>query len=204
MKSEKLKLRYKTMEPPGGWTYRDKDTNVWIISRVNFADLIDKVREHRNSNELAIPDDLENQVETFICYRIPQDLVIGKIERKVTPHSLHAIQKFTQEFLQTIQNVKVISPDKAEERAKICLACPLNMSVVCMDCNGLDAWIRSWNGNRKTSVDDKLHACLADGIFVQASIHADAEFTQVKELPAKCWKRNGTDGTNATNEEQES
>lgn len=191
------------MEPPGGWIYKDPSTNC-VIQGMNLNDLVNKVREHRESNELAIPDDIADQVETFICYRIPQDLVIGKIERKITPHSLHAIQKFTQEFLQSLKNAKLVTQEQAEERAKICLACPLNTSVVCMDCNGLDAWIRSWNGNRKTSVDDKLHACLADGVFIQASIHADMDFKQVKEFPANCWKRNGTDGTNATNEEQES
>jgi hypothetical protein len=156
---------------------------------MNLADLVNKAREHRQSNELAIPDDFSEQVEEFICYRIPPDLVIGKIERKITPYSLHAIQKFTQQFLQSLNGTKIISQEKSEERAKVCLACPLNTSVVCMDCQGLDAWIRSWNGNGRTSVDNKLHACLADGVFIQASIHADMEFKQTKELTENCWKR---------------
>ena len=176
------------MEPPGGWIYKDASTNC-VIQGMNLDDLVEKVCEHRQANGLEITEDMPEQIETFICYRIPDDLVIGNIERKVTPHSLHAIQKFTQDFLQTIQSAKIISQDKAEERAKTCLACPLNKSVVCMDCNGLDVWIKSWNGNRQTRVDDKLHACLADGIFIQASIHADMEFKQAKEFPENCWKR---------------
>lgn len=186
---ERPRLKYKRMDPPGGWCYHDKDTNAWVISSAGFDDLVLKVCEHRKANSLAIPIDIMDQVETFICYRIPEDLVLGKLDRKVTPYSLHAIMRFTQKFLAQIAG-HLVDQETAETRAKQCVACSMNKSVVCMDCQGLDIWIRTWTGGRRTSIDDRLHACLADGVFVQASVHADVEFTQAKELPGNCWKRN--------------
>lgn len=61
--------------PPGGWRYLDKDTG-YTVKALTLAQLLRDAKTHRTSNGLTIPDDFDQQVETWLCRLMPPGLCI--------------------------------------------------------------------------------------------------------------------------------
>ena len=61
-----LKLRDKSIGPPGGWRYRQPESGV-VIPGGSWPALITKVKQHRQANGYPITIEMERQVEAFMC-----------------------------------------------------------------------------------------------------------------------------------------
>jgi len=187
------KLRYRMMEPPGGWIYRDLDTNMWITSHRNLDDLIHQCKAHRHANELPIPEDFAERIEASIAYSVPPELAIDMPEdRKLSDQmlSLFHVNKKTNQFLLDWRlkgGMQKVPQEEADARAMTCVKCKYNSKIICLTCKGIDQWINGWTG-RKTKHDAALGICACDGIVLFATIHSTQK--TIGEFPDECWKKN--------------
>jgi len=183
------------MEPPGGWVYRDPDTNMWLASNKNIDDLISQARAHRHANKLAIPEDFSERVEAFIAYAVPPELALDIPSNRVASSvtlQIFSVNKFTNAWLLKWQKhgFRKCHQDEAEQRAQTCQTCMMNRRELCLSCKGIDIWVNSWTG-RHTKCDPMLGVCAIDGIVIFASVHAlpgnGLEF-YTRDAPPNCWK----------------
>lgn len=195
------------MEPPGGWTYRDLDTNVWLISRRNLDDLIVQVLNHRRGNKLPCPEDLPAKIESCIAYRVPPELAVDlPNDRKASAIGMQVfnVSRNTNQWLQTWvqKGMQKYSNKEADERAASCLVCENNRREICLSCKGLDIWVNNFTG-RSTTHDPQLGVCACDGIIIYATIHTKPSlefmFTHVDDTPEFCWKHTPIAGTTKEN-----
>lgn len=190
------KLKYKDMEPPGGWVYRDIDTNVWMASYESLEDLVIKCVNHRRFNNLAIPERFSEFVEASICYRVDPTLVTGLPEDRdpsTEMLTLFKVNKYTTEFLQKWKRdgQKMVDIKEATARAATCVNCKNNNRHICLTCKGIDSWIYGWN-QRKTAHDNQLGICQCDAVILFATVHAQDTSVTVNggsmKYPEYCWK----------------
>lgn len=191
------KLKYQDMEPPGGWVYRDLDTNVWISSLISLKDLVQQVINHRRLNKLPIKDDLADFIEASICYRVDPTLVIGLPENTDPSKemlTIFKVNKYTTNFLQKWRRdgQELVDNNSANDRAALCANCHYNNRQICLTCKGIDNWIYGWT-QRKTIHDDKIGICQCDAVVLYASVHAKNATVKPAGFeimyPAYCWKR---------------
>jgi len=185
------KLKYRMMEPPGGWVYRDLDTNMWIVSHRNLDDLVSQCKAHRHANELPIPEDFAERIEASIAFSVSPELAVDIPDnRKLSDQmlSLFQVNKKTNQYLNDWRlkgGMKKVSQEEAQTRADTCVKCKYNSKIICLSCKGLDEWINGWTG-RKTKSDKVIGVCACDGIILYATVHATQK--TVGEFPEWCWK----------------
>jgi hypothetical protein len=185
------KLKYRNMEPPGGWVYRDLDTGMYLNSLRNIDDLIRRCKAHRQANDLPIPDDFGEKIEASIAYSVAPELAIGLPETRVLNQnmaSLFEVNKKTNQYLLDWRlkcKMEMVKRDEAETRAAQCVGCKNNNRVICLTCKGIDQWVNGWTG-RHTKQDKHLGVCSCDGIVLYATIHSALE--NKGEFPEQCWK----------------
>lgn len=63
----------KSIVPPGGWKYFQKETNYWIEGQ-SFLHLLSKVRAHRQANQLPLEPHWMVEVEESICAQLKERL----------------------------------------------------------------------------------------------------------------------------------
>jgi len=185
-------LNHRNIDPPGGWRFKDIDTNMWIVSLRNLDDLIQQCCSHRRANELQIPDDFAEFVEASICYACPPEISSGfpddrKMSERAT--SLYQVLRNTNVFLLNWRlkgNTEKVIQDEANTRAFVCVKCKYNNKTLCLSCHGHDQWINGWTG-RKTKHDAALGVCACDGIILYATIHSTLKTSG--EFPDHCWKK---------------
>ena len=190
-------LKYRSMEPPGGWVFKDLDTNFWTQSHQSLDDLVQQCANHRRLNKLTTRDDFAQFIEASICYRVDPSLVIGLPENHNPSKemlTLFKVNKYTTNFLQNWQRsgAQIVSQEEATNRAAVCVNCDLNAKHICLTCKGIDEWIYGWN-HRKTSHDKQLGICNCDAIILFASVHAVNPEVKLKGYPVlypdHCWKK---------------
>jgi len=196
MKPPYYKLKYRNMEPPGGFVFKDEDTGLWIQSLKTLGDLVQECINHRRINKLPIPEHFAEQIETFLCFRVDPTLVLDMPEQDRSKEilTIFKVNKYTTEFLQTWKKngLKFVPIEEATTRAATCVNCEFNAKQICWTCKGSDQWIRGWTG-RKTKHDKQLGVCKFDAILLFASIHANHPTLVMKEFknpfPDFCWKK---------------
>lgn len=161
--------------------------------------LVDEVYRYLKKNKREIPEDLAAIVEDQIARRFPHFSTVHI--RETVYLSFRMVATATELMLDMARRQNLfVDPEVAEERARECAACPMNVHTsICMSCTGLYAIIEQWFGGRgrKTKVDDILHLCSVCGCANKAQVHVDASILKrltQKELREKypekgCWKR---------------
>ena len=194
-----LKLRDKSIGPPGGWRYRQPESGV-VISGGSWPALITKVNQHRQANGYPITIEMERQVEAFMCDAQPGECAEVDDEPPRT-FRLSEVIAFTGLMLESIfTGSPRASEEEAARRGKICAGCADNVKVE-GSCNGCSAgavqrMLEKVCGKKSTEHDDKLHSCRHCGCLNKAQIwfplgllqrHTSAEVD--KALPSHCWKK---------------
>lgn len=192
MKPPYPRLKNRRIDPPGGFVFRDEDTGMWSQSLMNLDDLVLKARQHREANQLPVPEDFAKQVEAFICYRIDPSMVEGmSADRKISERQLNLItvNKLTQNFMSSWSKNghHYVEQNEADGRATLCANCTYNKKY-CLSCHALDQWCRSWTGNKRTKLDKEMGICQCDGIILLASLHVQMNYKQDAGYPESCWK----------------
>jgi hypothetical protein len=188
------RLKNRNMEPPGGWIYRDLDTGMWTASKKNIDDLIAQCIAHRRANDLPIPSDFAQKIETSLAFSVSPELAIDlPDDRKIGPRAitLYHVNKATNAYLlgwRLKAGMAKVDGDEALGRAETCASCKFNNRTLCLTCNGSDQWIGAWTG-RRSKFDPVLGVCEQDGIILYATLHSKHPPHPLNGVfPAFCWK----------------
>ena len=122
-------------DPPGGWTYTVPETTLTITAG-NFWKLMTLVKEHYSVNDLKVPDDLEEQVNDYICRRIPGNFCTGEGPIAPVPDR-KTFDKGTQAHLRKIYSIpgNKASREDTIERIPVCTSCVYNNNRLgCFKC----------------------------------------------------------------------
>jgi hypothetical protein len=182
--------------------------------------LVDAERQALRRNQKPIPADIETQIESRVAERLPLGWVYDPddpdgeadhIPGKTLITATVAVAKSAR-ILKAWQNlgVKKVAPSEAESRAACCMKCPMRIAVGCLTCNGVHDILERMMGMMRTSRDDHLNVCGADGVFNRTHIWFPKELfvallpkgarPNMKNHPGSCWKRQLLEVKEPTNE----
>ena len=193
--SEQLRFCYndKSSVPPAGWRVKCPITGE-AIEGGDFWDMVKNCERKILEQGLIPPTDIVQQIENALCERlaghrqcvpcssVKQTLGFGAIVRWVR----------AMYFFATKSNFQLVDQEEAERRAKICAACPHQISTSgCWGCKGIAGMLPTISGARKTSYDAQLKACGVCGCYNAVSVHLPLSVQQDANLdfPSYCWKK---------------
>lgn len=194
-----LKLKDKSLTPPGGWRYVQRESGK-VITATSFLNLVAEVQQHRMANGYPIQMDMEQEVDEGVCREIPEACVERKHEAIPSRLNIRNVLNFTMTLGESILkgNPKV-DEEEANRRAKICATCPANINADgCGACNldTINSLITKLTGAMPTRYDDKLESCRYCGCLNKAQVwfpldilkrHLNPEIAEA--LPTACWKK---------------
>lgn len=174
--------------PPGMFKYKVPETGVWIPTGIGaegffgFNDLLDAVKAHYKANGALAPGDLPQRMIDQMCQRLPPGYCRNDDRRVLSIagdliQSLMMIKQGTETILdwQLRHGGEVVAQAVADQRASVCAQCPLNGPPVgCPTCGGalplLRQMVDKFTGQRKTGLDEKLHACYVCGCELRVKV----------------------------------
>lgn len=182
------------MIPPGGWHYFDGDAK---LTAHTYDALIALVESFRAENHRPVGD-VAGDVNSYICSNWPTfchgvDMVVVTSVRPQTASGelMNDIQTWAKNIL-NIQRIKPFVLDsEAEERAKICRACPKNTNWRggCSSCiTATDRMSANVRQGRDTKSSAVLGGCTVYRHDNRTAIFLDREmFEASNNAPANCW-----------------
>lgn len=194
-----LKIRKKEMDPPSGWVFTVE--NGFTIKEGTFDKLLVQIRRHFEVNGYAIPDNLPEVVENYICLQNPTSICHGEGPKRFFP-SKREIEEGTRKLLAARAEMEkhedpFVSAEEANERAKMCVECPMKRNQWgCFLCDELVKLVVKTYG-RTTPYDKLTLGCGVCGCINSAQIHLKpivlaktAKVETVSDYPEiGCWKR---------------
>ena len=109
------------------------------------------------------------------------------------------------EFFDTVKDwwrsEETVTQEVADQRAAVCALCPLNADVHLAGCPSCTNFFGRWAGklfnligNKRTSSNDALKACLHCGCDLRLLVHVPLDAIQknqkdIETTPVFCWKR---------------
>jgi len=193
-----LTLLDRSLVPPGGFAYTDKDTRNRIVAG-DLQGLVRLATQHRVINGFEVPDNFAAIIEDDICRRIPLALVRPS-PNAVTRYigSTSEITGKTDALMRAAKRnggKMLCETREAESRGMKCLACPMNARTMCPSCNGVLDWLKiNWH-LPSFSFDPRLYVCRLNGILNKAQIHLAgpvlvslAGKKSLSAMPDNCWK----------------
>lgn len=192
MSEPRFCIRAKSHIPPGGWRCICPKTDV-LVEGSEYWDMLSKCESLLNDRGIMIPPTFSDDVDNAVCQQFPgaawcvpctnvkQSLNFSAIVRWV-----RAMYNFVKE-----QGFQPVTQDEADRRAKICAACPHQISTSgCWGCKGIAGMLPMLAGARKTQYDGQLKACGICGCYNSVSVHMPLDFQSDSQLnfPDHCWK----------------
>jgi len=183
--------------PPNGYSYEQEETGVKLTAD-SLGQLVGRVSEHRNANNLPVPFNIAGIVEAQICTARPE-LCVGYIPKPPPPQKLTL--SLALRFTRTLAAAGGERADQAEadERAAICSTCEDNVEPVgCTGCSSgiIKKAVEFIVGGKKTPHDSSLKSCKHCGCFNAAQVwmplaalQEAVTDTENTALPDHCWKR---------------
>lgn len=180
---------------PTGYVVKADDRHEWFRAIRKFAD----------NNSIELPENWQAEAEDRLCRVLPPGW--SKYEDGSTPKTfLNA--RFEAGDLARGTEVLVrigAAPDPlvdqqtAEERARICAACPANVRVSgCYSCQPIADYVARVKGARKTQAESVLNGCAVCRCSLRAAVWIKDEISSHGITPAMhdqfqtlpwCWKR---------------
>ncbi len=195
-------LKHRNTQPPGGFSYYQKDTR-YLLKGDSLGELTDRVVRHRKYRNL-LPTDAETvqlEIERQICTRLgsyhcraegTEDEWVP-IENHGPLVTLSAITGFSAAALEWIKTGHELVPiEEANRRRDICISCPLNSPVGGCKCSAFYNLVSSIVP-RERQLED-LYVCHACACSLQAKanlpmnvVHESNEGRKL-DFPAYCWQ----------------
>ena len=147
-----------------------------------FGGLLTLLNEHYAANKIAVPANLRELVEDYICRHVPEGFCNGDGSKNATHAvTLADIRTNTQKLM----DGGLVTPGEASRRIDICLACAYNDRRLCPSCVGLVAWAKKLV-NRSLPRDEWLGVCGIDASALPAKVHMK-QIAEDARYPAPCW-----------------
>lgn len=200
------RLKSLDVAPPDFYVYTDPDTG-WLCEGRDYYSWVSKERDHRNANNLPVPNNLGELMQQQLCKRLPPDLCTYDpsdpewVDVRLTWDDVYGAVKTYREW--KAQGKPFVPNEEAERRAKICANCYLNVHVAGCGglCNEIVRLVTETKGDKKTSVDGQLKNCGACKCVNSAQIWFPIDVLLANDSPDKqpkyaenCWKK--VDGKN--------
>jgi hypothetical protein len=184
-------MKFKPNEGPFEYDFIDPDTG-YQYREASKSELITRINNYRQHNELPSIDMLGLVVENYMC-QLPKNY--GKCSPITNlSRSFWTVLKGGVSLVVNIWYGRFASVEVAEERAKQCASCPFNEYP---DKTSLEEWQDSVAegsvGDRKTSYQSKLGNCKVCSCVLKAKVFYDGdvsfsaqEIASFKEV--NCWQ----------------
>jgi len=193
MSSLRFCYKEKSYVPPFGWVVKCPVTGE-TVEGGDFWDMVKKCENAIAVRGWVPPVDLIQQIENAICERLAghrQCVPCSKVKQTLGFGEIVRWVKAMYNFA-TQSKFQLVDQEEAERRAKICAACPHQISTSgCWGCKGIAGMLPAIAGARKTSYDGQLKACGVCGCFNAVSVHLPLDVQQDSHLsfPDHCWKK---------------
>lgn len=163
--------------PPGGeyfWYHEPTKTEFRAFSR---DELRIQVTSFYGRQQLPVPDDLDALMEDYMCRHLPAGFCNGPTKQPEGDQCLLSWRSIWEGTLTLIRawlagNRAQAPMHEIEQRASICVQCPLNApSVACLACYGIPAlFARRMGGRAVSQKDHQLHVCQACCCLLKAKV----------------------------------
>ena len=191
----KLKLKRINRDPPSGWIY---SVNGYTFKTGDYWKLIRQTKNYYRVNKWDIPEDLEGDIQHYICERNPEGICKGEGKKRFFPNT-RQIMNGTKVLIEKLRQGRaaLVTQEEADRRAKICVACPMNVQIGgCFGCSTVYQMVKK-SFDRTTRYDHYLRVCSICGCLNTAQVHIKAEILKsaskgvnAEDYPEeKCWKR---------------
>lgn len=189
---ELWKFKYKNYAPPGGiWFYVTPESSQYFESRTSLIDLQNKVFNHYSLNNKPVPENLKAIIEDYMCHNIPGNFCEGGENPNVL--DMFTVLKLSELlFRRIVSRDFFVTAKQADDRARTCTTCRMNLKHMCTACNGLRETFRKLVANRKTPYDPGLGVCGACGCGLAAKVHIARKYladnpNKRLDYPDNCW-----------------
>ncbi len=191
---------------PGGFRWFCEETKKFVPaigSMPCYTDFIYSCKQHCIANSLPIGSQWEAKIQDQLCMNL--DGQWCNLNGLPLPPSggwgfdIMAVIQGTRTLAQWLLKGKgkKVEPAVAEERAVICIQCPMNQNPIgCSSCS-MGALREAANlivGGVTTAYDSQLKSCKVCGCSLRAKIHLPLEIlrdnlseAQMTALPQACW-----------------
>ena len=192
-------LRFPRDTPHGGWRYWQKESKL-LIQGDNLRDLANNIIRHRQYAHLE-PLDIETvelEIQRQICHRMGEDGCVREgpddswVPAKPVRMGVSEVLAFSRAALAWAETGgELVSMDENERRHKICVDCPMNVSMSGCACTPLYKAIALAIPVERRF--DDLNICQACGCTLKAKCAAPASVIQASDLgrdiqyPGWCW-----------------
>jgi hypothetical protein len=184
-------LKFRPFNTSLVWKFQDPDTR-FHYSADSRENLVRLIVQYRANNQLPPIERLDLVLENYLC-RLPQNAgkccARGKLQR-----GLYTFLKGGLVLVQNLLYDKTVDDEVANERAKQCVACPLN---VFPDKGPFVKWAdriaEASVGPKTTAYNDKLGSCAACTCVLKAKVWYAGTLTLSKEEKGmmeavNCWQ----------------
>ncbi len=193
-------LKHVGTAPPGGYTYRQKETGLTITSD-SFHGLVAKVITHREYRSLPNTDEatVEREIHNQICMRLGTNECTADPGDDWVPIpnngfiKLADILSFSKTLLEWMSKGLALVPmEEAQRRRAICVACPLNRPATGCRCAVLYQMINACIPKERKFED--LHVCGICRCSLKAKVSVPMEVIEAGEdgrnlkFPVHCWR----------------
>lgn len=186
----------------GGFRVTDPMTGLELYG-TTFESLMGRVYESRRANGIPIGVGIVQEFEQLACASYPEECTnLDPTFPRKRSLTLTDIVHGTKTMLSLWWNKKpLVDRAEAERRARICVACPLNVQFY-KRCSGICPELRdvvtAIIDHQGTQYDAQLQSCSICGCFTRAAIWVDQKTqwdaldentkAQFKNLTTPCWK----------------
>jgi hypothetical protein len=189
--------------PPCGYVYETELAGVKFRFQAPMrVGMMKQLRDWHRDKGLEWPGDAEMsaRLEEYICGLVPDGFCTGGPDHRPSVKFLSAgsIRAATRLIADRLFKGKsrLVAPEEAERRAKICANCPSNLHGICTSCAGnefQDLFVWFLRQGRKTTYDSVLDTCATCGCLLRAKVHIgieDMARLEKREYPENCWAHN--------------
>jgi len=191
-----LKLKDKAVIPPGGKFFYEGPLCDGMLFKMSSMDaLLSAVTRYMQANEKPVPEDIAEQIEDWLCRRMPAGTCVDEKGRTANPSvnkTVTGVQRLTRQVQQR-GDWGTVPYATVAERAACCRSCPNNIPVVgCASCVGLSDLITGMLRGRDVPDVKWLLTCRISQTFIPIELYVSSKAVKFDKkrsrYPATCWK----------------
>lgn len=203
MSDRPLQITRDDNPPLGGWVFTVPQTGARLTA-LSSTTLREIVRQHLTINGVAVPENYREWFEDELCRQGNMEGSICAKKPLVFPEPVRTLEwRHLESFAKAIWNwskgpekFKLVDREVANERARICSECPMNikLGIGCRGCRGLLKRVSEVLKGQTTDYDEKLHDCAVCGCVLNLKIHCPKHVIEASEkrknykFPDACWR----------------
>jgi len=185
-----LRFRKKNTVPPGGMYFFRVPETGFSIEKATMMNLLNGLRAHYVSNNMSIPENLEELVEDQMCQKLPESFCRGEAVRSGRAIRRNDITLVSRLITEQRGDV-FVDGTEMYKRASICIDCPSHVKNFCTSCNGLGDFRKKALPQISVPNESNLHLCAGTSALIPVLIPYQVDVIKRvckgSKLPEGCW-----------------